>query len=320
MGVSRPAAWAWSLACVAWLGGCHLLEQQKERGDEDEQRGTDPEKFIERVDYKLRRYAACRDIAASIVSESWDRYSDQVTEEGKPKRAREGVFLRGISSNALRTCERTLATLPQSPPPLSGIEQAARRVVDSARRYAEHTRTLAAYLSEESWHDDDWVLLAEIDPLLRGAHREWAEADAELQAAIDVRHVENDPLLLGVLEQRRGPLEVASRTTMIRARPVVRCMTRTPPPPADECAPLFEAFDAAYAEFEAIYSRDREAADKVFWMETFASDLGEFHAVAAESQRKLGQRRRRAELDLRELGAGYSALVRDAETLDFDFP
>jgi hypothetical protein len=60
-------------------------------------------------------------------------------------------------------------------------------------------------------------------------------------------------------------------------------------------------------------------ADKVFWMTTFANDVEEFDALADEFQRKLGQRKPKLG-DVQMLIDGYSSLVRDAETLQFDFP
>ena len=53
-------------------------------------------------------------------------------------------------------------------------------------------------------------------------------------------------------------------------------------------------------------------------MTTFANDVEEFHVLAAEYQRQLGQRK--PKLDVQGLLDGYSSLVRDAETLNFEFP
>ncbi len=139
-----------------------------------------------------------------------------------------------------------------------------------------------------------------------------------LQRALDLRHVENDQLLLGVLERRAGRLEFASRRVMVYARPLVRCLERDPPPSVDECRPLFEAFDTVESEFGDIYASEA-GGDKVFWMSTFANDVEEFHDVAGDLVRKLGRMRLRAG-DIQGLRDSYSSLVRDAETLDFDFP
>src|SRR5690606_29297748 len=150
------------------------------------------------------------------------------------------------------------------------------------------------------------------------AQERWEKADVALQRALDLRHVENDVLLLGVLERHASKLEFASRRVMIHARPLVRCLDREPPPPIDQCRPLFESFDQVQGEFEDIHARDPEA-DKVFWMSTFANDVEEFHEIAGDLVRKLGQKKLRAQ-DLQRLRDAYSSLVRDAETLDFDFP
>jgi hypothetical protein len=303
---------------LSFLAGCHLLERSAEEEPADRDAEIDPADYAEQVDAKLQRFSACRDIIASVMGESWERYSDQVSEEGKPRRRREGVYLRGIGSNTFRTCRRVLEAA-KTPPPMPVIEAATTELVDAGSRFAELTRTLESYIDEQGYREDDWSTLAELDPQLRAAHEAWSEADRALQQAIDLRHVENDPILLGVLEVRRSPLEVATRELMIHARPMIRCMTAEDGPSAEQCQPKFAAFDEAVAEFERIYTNDRAAADKVFWMTTFANDVEEFHALAGEFQRKLGQRKPKAS-DLQTLIDGYSSLVRDAETLDFDFP
>ena len=306
------------LALVLAATGCHLLEITEEQQPADQEVEIDPADYTERVDAKLRSFSVCRDIVASVMAESWERYADQVGEDGKPKRRREGVYLRGIDGNTLRSCHRVIEAA-KTPPPMPVIEQRTLDIVGSASDYAELTRALASYLDDEGWREDDWAQLTKLDPQLRASHQAWQAADRELQQAIDLRHVENDPILLGVLELRRSPLEVASRSVMIRARPMVRCLTAESTPSVDLCVPLHAAFDSASAEFSTIYQQDREAADKVFWMTTFASDVEEYHALVEDFQRKLGQRKPKLS-EIQLLVDGYSALVRDAETLQFDFP
>jgi hypothetical protein len=299
------------------LSGCPLFEPPASEEGEQQAAAADPAAYTEAVDAKLRRYSSCRDTVASVLSESWERYEDQVGTDGKPKRRREGVYLRGISANSFRSCRRLIAG-PEGTVSMPIIEQSTVELVDVASRYADFTRELDEYFDAEGWKEDNWETLARVDPLLRAAHEQWANVDTVLQRALDLRHVENDPLLLGVLERRAGPLEFASRKVMVRARPLVRCLEREPTPPYEECRPLFDAFDEVQGQFEDVYSSD-PAADKVFWMSTFASDVAEFHEVAGDLVRKLGQKKLRAG-DLQGMRDAYSSLVRDAETLDFDFP
>ena len=299
------------------LTACHLFEPPAADDDEEQTAEADPAAYTEAVDAKLRRYSSCRDAVASTLSESWERYTDQVGTDGKPKRRREGVYLRGIGDNSFRSCRR-LVTGSESGAAMPIIEQSATELIDAATRYAELTQELDQYIDTETWKQDGWETLAAIDPQLRAAHEQWAKADAVLQRAIDLRHVENDQLLLGVLERRAGPLEFASRKVMVHARPLVRCLEREPTPPYEECRPLFDSFDTVQGQFEEVYDAD-PAADKVFWMSTFANDVAEFHELAGDLVRKLGQKKLRAG-DLQGLRDAYSSLVRDAETLDFDFP
>jgi hypothetical protein len=307
-----------TIALALAVAGCHLFEITEEQQPADQEPEIDPADYAERVDAKLRSFSVCRDIVASVMAESWDRYVDQVGEDGKPKRRREGVYLRGVESNTFRSCRRVIEAA-KSPPGMPVIEARTVAIVEHSNRYAELTRELAQYLDDERWREDDWARLSELDPQLRANHQAWLTADRELQQAIDLRHVENDPILLGVLEDRRSPLEVASRRVMIRARPMVRCMTAEVTPSVEQCAPLQAEFDSAAAELLRIYQQDRAAADKVFWMSTFANDVEEFDALAIEFQRKLGQRKPKLG-DVQMLVDGYSSLVRDAETLQFDFP
>lgn len=310
-------AWTGATLALLLLTGCPLFETPAADDDEEQTAEADPAAYAEAVDAKLRRYSACRDTVASVLIESWERYTDQVGTDGKPKRRREGVYLRGIGSNSFRSCRRLIAG-PEGNVAMPIIEQSSVELVDAGSRFAELTRELDAYIDAEGWKQDNWETLARIDPQLRTAHEQWASADVVLQRALDLRHVENDQLLIGVLERRAGPLEFASRKVMIRARPLVRCLEREPTPAYEECRPLFETFDSVQGQFEDVHEAD-PAADKVFWMSTFANDVAEFHEIAGDLVRKLGQKKLRA-ADLQGLRDAYSSLVRDAETLDFDFP
>jgi hypothetical protein len=302
---------------ISASSGCVLFEQPVDDQEINDAAQTDPAAYAQEVDIKLRRYSACRDNVASMMNESWERYTDQVGTDGKPKRRREGVFLRGISANSFRNCRRLIAA-PEGGATMPVIEKTAVELIDAASRYAELTREIDGYLDAGTWKSDGWATLATLDPELRAAHERWLNADVALQQALDLRHIENDVLLLGVLARQAGRLEFASRQVMIHARPLVRCLERDPAPSIDECRPLFDAFDKVQGEFEDVHARDPEA-NKVFWMSTFANDVEEFHELAGDLVRKLGQKKLRA-ADVQRLRDAYSSLVRDAETLDFDFP
>lgn len=305
-----------ALACLV-TSGCMLFESSEEQEAADRTVEVDAAEYAEQVDAKLRRFSACRDVLASIMLESWERYADQVTDDGKPKHRREGVYLRALGDNVFRSCRRVIEAA-ESPPGMPVIEYLLVSSVDFAARYADLTRDLSQYLDSEEWQEDDWETLALIDVQLRAAHAEWLTADRALQQAIDVRHIENDSILLGVLEGRRSPLEVASRKVMIRARPMVRCLSDDTLESVASCQSAHAAFEQATSDFSRIYNAQRSAADKVFWMAAFASDVEEFRGIASNLI-ELGAREPKPS-DLQALTDGYSSLVRDAETLDFDFP
>jgi hypothetical protein len=315
------AAFLACLACLPWLAsssGCMLFEAAPQEEAADRNVEIDPADYAEHVDAKLRRSSACRDVLASIMVESWDRYTDQVGDDGKPKHRREGVYLRALGDNVFRSCRRVIDAA-SAPPAMPVIESLLVHSVESAVRYAELTRELALYLDSRNSRDDDWATLTRIDMQLRVAHADWLTADHALQQAIDVRHIENDSILLGVLEVRRSPLEVTSRKLMIRARPMVRCLTDDKLLTVASCKPMHDAFEQAATEFAQMYTAQRAAADKVFWMAAFASDVEEFRAIAKDTMNRLGPRKPKPG-ELQPLTDGYSSLVRDAETLDFDFP
>jgi hypothetical protein len=316
--MARLALLASSALLAGWAStGCMLFESSQQEEAADRNVEIDPADYAEHVDAKLRRFSACRDVLASIMLESWDRYVDQVGDDGKPRHRREGVYLRALGDNVFRSCRRVVEAA-ESPPPMPVIESLLVRSVEAAGSYAKLTRALAQYLDNEEWQEDDWETLALIDVQLRAAHADWLAADQALQQAIDVRHIENDSILLGVLEVRRSPLEVASRKLMIRARPMVRCLSDDALESAATCNAHHAAFGQAATDFQRMYSAQRSAADKVFWMAAFASDVEEFRSIANEII-KLGSRKPKP-AELQALTDGYSSLVRDAETLDFDFP
>ena len=106
------SARAWVLAgltsALVLSGGCHLFEERDDTPPADHAAELDPGTYAEQVDAKLRRISSCRDTVASVIEDSWIRYDDQVGPNGQPARQREGVYLRGINSNAFRTCRRVL--------------------------------------------------------------------------------------------------------------------------------------------------------------------------------------------------------------------
>jgi hypothetical protein len=313
----RPGALVGLALACSMAAGCMLIETPEQQETADRTVEVDAADYAEQVDAKLRRFSACRDVLASIMLENWERYVDQVTDDGKPKHRREGVYLRALGDNVFRSCRRVVEAA-DSPPPMPVIEYLLVSSVEAAGRYADLTRDLSQYLDSEEWQEDDWETLALIDVQLRVAHADWLTADQALQQAIDVRHIENDSILLGVLESRRSPLEVASRKLMIRARPMVRCLSDDVLESVASCQPAHAAFEQAATDFSRLYNAQRSAADKVFWMAAFASDVEEFRGIASDLF-ELGARKPKP-ADLQALTDGYSSLVRDAETLDFDFP
>ncbi|NVB40939.1 DUF3829 domain-containing protein [Pseudenhygromyxa sp. WMMC2535] len=298
--------------------GCAWFESDEDAEAGQDERDKDTIELAEQVDFKLRSYSSCRDSTAAIIREVWSRYDDQVDEQGRPRRRREGVYVRSIGKNAFRTCRRVLASAPRTPPAMPTLQSQAEATLEAAEAFASLTRELERALESEQRAEDDWSKLAELDPDLRAALKTWREADEALERSIDARHIGNDPLLLGALEGRRSELEIAARALMLEARPIARCLTLANAT-ADDCAEPFKEFDAAFERFDDNYEANEIDADKVFWMSTFAADARGFHHLASEHQRRIAQRKGKDQ-EIQDLIDAYFALVRGAETLDFDFP
>ncbi|MCA9699053.1 MAG: DUF3829 domain-containing protein, partial [Myxococcales bacterium] len=233
--MSRPRALAPGLLALALsplcAGACTWFDSvDDDGGEQDQDQDKDAVEQAEQVDAKLRAYSACRDAVAWQVSQTWLRYVDQVDEHGQPRHKREGVYIHGIGRNAFRGCRRTLASAPRTPPNMPTLQAHTEATVDAAERFAELTRDLEHALDSDDRDPADWSTLARLDPDLRQQFATWRSADALLEDAVDARHLSNDPLLLGVLEGRRSPLEVASRALMLESRPVARCLVREPAP------------------------------------------------------------------------------------------
>ena len=298
--------------------GCNWFDAEAPNDELGGER-LDPDSEAIAVDDRLRAYAACRIAVATAFAENWDRYSDQVDDEGRPRRRREGVYLRGIPQSTFRGCRRAVALSTGGLEASSATRTATVELLAVAQGYAQLTRELASYLETEGWREDDWAELSVHDSRLRAAYGSWQALDRDLAAKLDAAHSDNDARLLVALGKRGDALQLATRRVVVEARPVNRCLMREPAATAGSCDAAYERFVSASERFKSVYETDRSAADQVFWMSTFANDVEELRTVYAEQLRRLGQRRTR-EPDRRALVEAYGSLMRDAETLNFDFP
>lgn len=276
----------------------------------------DPRDPVIATDDKLRAYIECRDSLEGPVSESWARYAEHVGEDGQPKR-KNRAFIYPVGKASFRTCAKVLAEAPKVRPSMPEIERSAAEMVDAASEYAEVSRQLNRYFEHQEFKDDGWALLDQLHPKLSGAHARWLRNDSVLALYLDTEKARNDPKLLDILSQDGETLEYHVRSVMVYARPLAKCF-RDPEVTAQACRSAFKEFERAYEAFRAAYEAERDAADQVFWMTAFVADARDFRSAAADYVDEIddnGARRVSDDLLLR-----YKNLVRDHNTLDFDFP
>jgi hypothetical protein len=300
------------------LTGCPVVEdllsdEVPEQAASEIEDDRDP---IIATDEKLRAYIECRDSLEGPVAESWDRYAEHVDVSGKPKR-RNRAFIYPVGKASFRTCVKVLAEAPKVRPSMPEIERSANEMVSAASEYAQVSRQLNRYFEHEEFKDDDWALLGKLHPKLAGAHERWLKSDSVLALYLDTEKSRNDPKLLEILSQDGETLEFHVRSVMVHARPLAKCF-RDPQVTAEECRQGFTEFEDEFKAFESAYNADRDAADHVFWMTAFVADVHDFHAAAADYVGKLDEQGRRRGND--DLLLRYKNLVRDHNTLDFEFP
>lgn len=304
---------------VPLLTACPVVESLLGEGptDEREEITGDERDPILRIDEKLGAYLECRDSLEGPLAGSWSRYSQHVDESGQPIR-RNRAFIYPVGKASFRICNEVLAEAPERPPAMPEIERSAEQMVEAARTYAELSRQANAYFESRGFEEDDWAKLGELHPELSRAHEAWRRADTVLELYLDTEKSTNDPKLLEILSADGLELELRTRAVMVHARPLARCFDAAESREAG-CGGQLSAFDEAYRQFERAYEAERTSADKVFWMRAFVEDAADFHASATELSRALDGGHARAG-DEQEALLRYKRLVRDANTLDFDFP
>lgn len=307
------------LAALPLLCGCPVVEGLLgEAPEEDEEHVTaDDRDPILRIDEKLGAYIECRDSLEGPVSESWARYSEHVDESGRPVR-RNRAFIYPVGKASFRICNEVLAEAPERPPPMPEIERSAEQMVEAARAYAQLSQEAHTYFESQGYEQDDWAKLESLHPRITQAHEAWRRADAVLELYLDTEKAANDPKLLEILSADGRELEHHTRAVMVHARPLARCFGAAESRKSG-CSSQLATFEKAYAAFEQAVKNERDLADKVFWMRSFVEDARDFHEQARELDRALTSGRAR-DGDEEEALLLYKSLVRDADTLDFDFP
>jgi hypothetical protein len=298
------------------LGGCPIVEdllglREPKAAEETLLPAGDP---VVRTEAKLAAYIDCRDSLEGPVTQSFARYTEHVGPDGRPRR-RGRAFIYPVGKASFRACETVLAEAPENPPAMPEIERSAVELVDAARQYAELSRRLAAHFESRAFERDDGAELARLHPQLSAAHERWARADAVLELYLDGEKAANDPRLLEQLARDGEDLEYHTRALMVAARPLARCFSRTDSTP-EECRARLAEFEAAHDRFRSAHEADPEGPEHVFWMSTFATDAQEFRERAAAHAR----RPQPDAEDRDDVVRLYRNLVRDAATLDFDFP
>ena len=300
------------------LAGCPLFESS-ERASYQEHAPPpfDPLRDAEKLNAKLQRFIECRDSLSGTLSENWEHYEDQLDARGRPRHGLRSFFVQSLDPNSFRSCTRLLDETQAILPSLPQLESLTRSFFQAASHYAERTRAWNEYLEGRKYREDRGKQAKELHQQLRDAHAHAFDLDFEVVQEIDRLKAQNDPNLLERLAQQKNPLELYARTLMVRSRPMARCFSSLPK--AGQCEAVFLAFESAWKDFDAYYQANRERSDRVFWMSTFATDAEEYCGLAKKHFQRIEEKRRN--LKAREhLEERYAALLRDANTLDFDFP
>ncbi len=318
---SRGRTWrrAAALALALLVAGCEVRKDELGPGIGPEGVVTDDD-LVEMTDQKLRRFLGCADSIRTPIEESFTRYDDDVDDEGRPERRTAGVHIYPVPEMMFRQCGEVLADAPDTLPAMPEIERAAEALVDAGKTYADISRTLGEYLEAEGQLGDDWATVEELHPSLVAAYDAWARRDLILEIMLDGEKTANDPKLLELLSGQGRRLEFVTRSFEVSARPYVACVRKDPDKRGSDCGELHERFETAFDDFARHYDQKREESDRVFWMRSFAEDARSLHRVAADVQARLDAGREPTDEQLEALVDVHRILVRDAETLDFDFP
>ena len=258
-----------------------------------------------RIELKLERFDACRQSINADLRNARRRY-DRAVAQGRKASDRDRHF--GIDRAVFRTCKLALADGLSMTPPMPELEAAGQAAVEIAEEYAERTRRIGRVSNPR----------VEKDERLEQAYDRWRDADRLFDALIERARDRNGPVLLEMLQQKGADLEARTRAVTVQAAPLVQCLLRDDPPPdRGVCDPRFEAFELVYQEFASLME-DTPVHD-VFWLDTFALDAESLFDVTKKSIRTL-QDRGLTRAERRELRRTYRDLMRDDETLRFEFP
>lgn len=296
--------------------GCPLISDLYYGTDEEVEEQAAVELTARDIEEKLALYVDCSEVLRQQLERSWERYTDHVDEQGKPKR-RGGAFIYPVSDTGFRTCSDAEDRGPDKPPKMPELERKMDEVIRHAKTYAELSRELDTYFTERGFADDNWDTLEQTHPDLQEAFESWQAADAVLDLNLDTEKARNDPALLEELESSASDVEYLSRALVIVARPFVRCLQREPD--LSRCEESFGVLTEAYAAYAEHYRLNREDDSEIFWMRTFAEDADAFmeEANAAEDVVRTGPLRKG---DLDPLLDAHRRLKRSAKTLRFEFP
>lgn len=115
----------------------------------------------------------------------------------------------------------------------------------------------------------------------------WQEARDHLGAAIDEAQGEIDQATLAQIEARSGRgLEHACRTVVIRARPLVRCISAESDPSA--CESSFFELEQSHGELHAQLAAAQAAGGAAyFWLDTFMRSADDLYASARDFMKQV---------------------------------
>lgn len=300
------------------LGGCSpsLVPDEDKARPQPEQAGRD----AVREDAYLARAEQCRESIAAELRNNWREVSANFSAEGTLRSARRAHFYR-LSGDTPRPCSQLLREGDSaSGAPLKEFARLA-RLIRLAAIYAEDSDVLDGASDRAGVRKDDVALVESVYAHLREVHAEWEREDRIVQFKLYNHQEQNYDALRADLDRRGATLQRAKLDMVIELRRLRRCYVE--PKTELRCAEVIADLSAAHERFFNPDTVNEAAEDrsKVFWLTTFEEDARTLDTLLRRTPPTVVRLDEIEGLSFEPVvDQAVRRLLRDAETLAFDFP
>ena len=240
--------------------------------------------------------------------------------EGTLRSARRAHFYR-LSGDTPRPCSQLLREGDSaSGEPLKEFDRVA-RLIRLASIYAEDSDVLDGASGRAGVRQADVALVESVYAHLRQVYAEWEREDRIVQFKLYNHQEQNYDALRADLDRRGVTLQRAKLDMVIELRRLRRCYVE---PKAElRCAEVITDLAAAHERFFNPDTVNEAAEDrsKVFWITTFEEDARTLDALLQRTPPAIKRVDDVVGLSFEPVvDEAVRRLLRDAETLAFDFP